>query len=86
LGRLRYDTFAIGLIKATEIIEDGRVDGFVKERYSSFGEGIGKKIIGDKATLKELSEYALQKGTCEMPGSGRQKRLEAIVNQILFKG
>ena len=38
------DTFARGLRIAAKIIEEGKIDGLVKERYSSFDSGIGKKI------------------------------------------
>ncbi len=44
---LGMDTFALGLIKAAEMIADGRIDTFVKDRYQSFGEGIGAKIVSD---------------------------------------
>ena len=39
------DTFALGLIKAQELIEDGRIDRFLAERYASYQSGIGKKIV-----------------------------------------
>lgn len=48
---LGMDSFALGLIKAAAIVEDGRVDEFVKERYASYKEGIGKKIVSGSATL-----------------------------------
>ena len=48
---LAMDTFALGLIKAAELIEDGRIDAFVKERYASFKEGIGEKIRNRQTTL-----------------------------------
>ncbi|NLZ80607.1 MAG: xylose isomerase, partial [Clostridiales bacterium] len=78
------DTFAIGLTKAAAIIEDGRIDEFVKERYSSYQTGIGADIIAGKVGLKELSEYALKKERAELPESGRQEYLESVVNSILF--
>ncbi len=81
---LAMDTFALGLIKAAEIIEDGRIDNFIKDKYSSFGEGIGKKIISGETTLEELSAYACEKKITENPDSGRQEYLQTIVNQILF--
>lgn len=37
------DAFALGLRIAVKIIEDGRIDNFVAERYSSYNNGIGKK-------------------------------------------
>lgn len=81
---LAMDTFALGLIKAAELIEDGRLAKFVNEKYSSFNEGIGKKIVSGEATLEELSDYACKVGKTEMPMSGRQEYLETIINQILF--
>lgn len=82
---LGMDTFALGLIKAAQIIEDGRIDNFIKERYSSFESGIGKKIIDGNTTLVELAEYAEQLGNTETPLSGRQEYLQGVVNSILFK-
>ena len=81
---LGMDTFALGLIKAAQIIEDGRIDDFIKERYSSFNSGIGAKIINDETNLAELAEYAEKLGAPELPGSGRQEFLEGIINNILF--
>jgi len=82
---LGMDTFALGLIKAAELIEDGRIDNFVKEKYSSFQEGIGKKIRDKSTTLQECSDYALKMKKPELPGSGRQEYLEAVLNNVLFK-
>ena len=48
---LGMDTFALGLLKAAALIEDGRLDAFVKQRYATFGEGIGKKIVEDDTSL-----------------------------------
>ncbi len=81
---LGMDTFALGLIKAAAIIEDGRIDNFVKERYASFESGIGAKIRAGETNLEELAEYAEEMGKPELPGSGRQEYLESILNSILF--
>ncbi len=82
---LGMDTFALGLIKAAEIIEDGRIDNFITDRYSSFNSGIGKKIVDGKTSLTELAKYAEDMGAPELPSSGRQEYLNSIVNTILFK-
>lgn len=81
---LGMDTFALGLIKAAEIIEDGRIDSFIAERYSSYNDGIGKKIIENKTDLCELAAHAEKMGNVELPGSGRQEYLNGIINSILF--
>ena len=80
------DSFALGLIKAAEIIEDGRIENFLKERYASYDSGIGKKIRDGVATLEECAAHAAELKKPELPGSGRQEYLEGIVNNILFRG
>ncbi len=81
---LGMDAYALGLINAAKIIEDGRIDAFVKNRYASYGEGIGQKIVSGAATLAELAAFAEEKGAPAAPHSGRQEQLESVVNQILF--
>lgn len=77
------DSFALGLIKAQEIIDDGRIDEFKKERYSSYQSGIGKRIVEGKETLESLAEYAADL-TDVKAQSGRQEYLENVLNDILF--
>lgn len=77
------DSFALGLIKAQAIIDDGRIDEFKKERYSSYESGIGKRIVEGKETLESLAEYAADL-TDVKAQSGRQEYLENVLNDILF--
>ena len=81
---LGMDSFALGLIKAAELIEEGTLDNFIKERYQSFESEIGKKIRSKSATLEELASYAENLGAPKMPGSGRQEYLQSALNQKLF--
>ncbi|MFA5676393.1 MAG: xylose isomerase, partial [Christensenellales bacterium] len=77
------DAFALGLKKAVRILEDGRLAAFVQERYASYNEGVGRRIIEGRETLKTLYEYA--KNIESFPvQSGRQEYLESILNDILF--
>ena len=79
------DAFALGLIKAYAIIEDGRIDEFVAKRYDSYNHGIGKSMREGNETLESLAAYAMDlQGT--LPGSGRQEYLESVMNDILFSG
>ncbi len=81
---LGMDAFALGLIKAAAIIEDGTIDSFIKERYSSYETGIGKKIRNREVTLEELAAYAAELKKPELPGSGRLEYLRSVINRILF--
>lgn len=79
------DTFALGLRIADKMIADGRIDGFVDDRYASWTSGIGKDVIDGKATMESLEKYALEKGeVVDSLSSGRQEMLEAVMNNIMF--
>lgn len=81
---LGMDTFALGLMKAAAIIEDGRLDAFVRDRYASFGEGMGRKITERKTSLTELAAYADSLGRPALPSSGNEEGLEAMINAIMY--
>ena len=81
---LGMDAFALGLLKAAKIIEDGRIEGFIQDRYASYKTGIGAKIVAGETTLEELAAYADEMGAPALPGSGRQEYLESVVNSVLF--
>lgn len=82
---LGMDTWALGLINAAKLIEDGTLDKFKEEKYSSFkNTEIGKKIIANKTSLEELAAYAESLGAPELPSSGNQEYLQHVVNSVLF--
>ena len=77
------DTFALGLRIAFKMIEDGRLEKFVEERYASYNHGIGKKIIEGKTNFEELADYAENLSSIEV-ATGRQEYLEEIINNLMF--
>jgi len=77
------DTFARGLKIAAAIRKDGRLDEFLKQRYSSWDSGIGGKIEKGKVGFKELEAYMLKKGDVEANASGRQEFLENLINDFI---
>ena len=82
---LGMDTFALGLVKAAALIEDGRLDKNIEERYASYRNSeIGKKILSGKTDLAELAAYADKLGAPALPGSGKQEVLQNIVNGVLY--
>ena len=80
------DTFALGLRIAAAIMEDGRLDEFVAQRYASYNSGIGADIVEGRTYLEMLSDYALKLGEVTTNTSGRQEYLESILNNIMFRG
>jgi len=79
------DAFALGLRKALALIEDGRLDEFLANRYASWNTGIGAQIIEGKVGLAELEAYTLANGEVKTNKSGRQEYLENIINSVIFK-
>ncbi len=77
------DAMARGLKIAAAIRKDGRLAEFVKQRYSSWDAGIGKKIEQGKSDLAELEAYILKKGEAQANSSGRQEFLENLINEFI---
>ena len=77
------DTFARGLKIAAAIRADGRLDDFIKKRYSSWDSDLGKKIETGKIGFAELETYMLKKGEAAACVSGRQEFLENLINEFI---
>jgi len=82
---LGMDSFAYGLIKAAEMIEDGRIEAFIEKKYASFETELGKKIRAGEATLEELAARAAEMKCVATPLSGSQEYLEGIFNNVMLK-
>ncbi|HHY83590.1 MAG TPA: xylose isomerase [Clostridiales bacterium] len=78
------DSFALGLKIAHKMLQDGKLEKFVEERYSSYTKGIGADIVAGKVGFKELEQYALSNNNIKNE-SGRQEALEALVNKYILQ-
>jgi len=78
------DTFARGLRAANALIEDGRLDAFVVDRYASWNSDLGQRIQKGQVSLSELSKLALEMGEVHTNTSGSQEYLETVLNQVIF--
>jgi xylose isomerase len=76
------DAFARGLKIAHAIIEDGRLDQFIQQRYSTFDSGMGAKIDSRTTSFDELEAYALKNGE-PVVSSGRQEMIENLINEFI---
>jgi len=78
------DAFARALKIAYRIIEDGKLDKFIADRYSSYSKGLGAEILSGKIGFKELEKYALSHDNI-VNTSGRQEMLEAMLNGYILE-
>ncbi|MFC4993849.1 xylose isomerase [Rubritalea tangerina] len=76
------DTFARGLKIAAKIIEDGRFDALITQRYASFDNGIGAKVEAGSTSLDELDAYAHSIAAPTL-ASGKQEMLENLLNDYI---
>ncbi|XP_078482800.1 xylose isomerase isoform X1 [Ciona intestinalis] len=74
------DCFAKGLRIAAKIREDGVLGNMKKERYASFGSGLGSKIKTGTATLEECDSFIQENGE-PAKLSGKQEKFEAVLNR-----
>ncbi|KTW04166.1 xylose isomerase, partial [Sphingomonas sanguinis] len=78
------DVVAKGLLNAAALIEDGRLDAIKTERYAGWDGEFGQKIGGlDLAGIADLAE---EQAIDPKPRSGRQERIENLVNRIVHSG
>ena len=82
------DSYAAGLLVAAKLKKDGFIDEILQKRYSSFDQGIGKKIEDGQFTLEDLEEYSLDKTQSELMNANEPGELETIkatLNNYLVK-
>lgn len=77
------DAFAAGLVAASRIIEDRTLSVFINKRYSSFDAGEGARFEKGCLNLEELAAMAMDYSNQGI-SSGKQERLENIINQYIF--
>ena len=79
------DAYALGLLCAVKLREDGRLDNFVSDRYASWNGELGRNIRAGRETLESLADYAERKGeVTDAVGSSRQEYLENVINSVMF--
>jgi len=75
------DVLAKALLNAAAIIEDGRLQQFIDQRYSGWKSDFGQEALA-KLTLEQLADHALQQNSDVRPPSGRQEYLENLINRF----
>ncbi len=75
------DTCARALKAAAAILEDGTLERLRDERYSGWQSGEAKAML--QSDLSAIAQRVEADGTSPQPRSGRQERLENIVNRFV---
>jgi len=78
------DTLARSLLVAARLIEGGELEKLRNERYAGWDAELGRAITGGSIDLDGLAARAFSGAVDPTPVSGRQERLENIVNQAIW--
>ena len=76
------DSFARGLKIAAKMLEDGKFEAEIKDRYAGWDTDFGQKIEQGQATFEEMEQYILKHGEPALR-SGRQEMLENLLNDYI---
>jgi xylose isomerase len=77
------DTLARGLLIAEKMINDGKLDKVISDRYAGWRGALGENILGGKLSLADLSQQVLDKGIDPRPRSGQQELIEGLLSRYL---
>ncbi|MGF1771416.1 xylose isomerase [Vibrio wakamikoensis] len=79
------DTMALALERAADMIENDVLSKNIAQRYASWNEDLGKRILGGDLNLEQLATLSVEKNISPVKESGRQEYLENIVNGFIYK-
>ncbi|WP_320141115.1 xylose isomerase [uncultured Cohaesibacter sp.] len=76
------DICARGLKAAAAMLEDGGLESALKERYADWDKDVNKDMLAN-GTLESISERVLKDDINPEPRSGKQEKLENLVNRFV---
>ncbi len=76
------DSFARGLKIASKMLDDGKFEEAVKQRYGGWDDQLGQKIESGKSSFDELEKYTLENGE-PVIASGKQEFFENMLNEYI---
>ena len=77
------DACARALLAAERMVDDGRLDAFLADRYAGWEGKEGRAILGGRRTLEDLAGQVASSDLEPQPRSGRQEQLERLINSYL---
>jgi xylose isomerase len=77
------DLCARALLVAEKMLGDDQLGKAVESRYAGWKGKLGRDILAGKMSLEKLAKHVEKEGLEPQPRSGRQERLEALVNNYI---
>ncbi len=76
------DHCARAFLIAATMIEDGRLEGALKQRYAGWQQPGAQAMLNGNATLESIAAEAEERNLAPQPRSGGQERLENLVSRF----
>jgi xylose isomerase len=77
------DLCARALLVAARMIGEGEIATHLVERYAAWDRKFGREVLAGKRSLAQLAAHIEKQDLEPQPRSGRQERLEALVNRYI---
>lgn len=78
------DLCARAFLNAAKLFEDGELGMEVANRYAGWDKPQARAMLDGSLSLEEISDKTLERNANPEPRSGRQERLENLLNRSLF--
>lgn len=75
------DVCARGFLNAVKMIEDGKMEGVIKNRYQGWRGDLGRQYLDGSLSLSDLSDLVIEKNIDPQPRSGKQEAVENLLNR-----
>jgi xylose isomerase len=80
------DLCARAFLTAAKLIEDGKYDALLSERYAGWQSGRGARMLSGELSLDEIERLALEEEIDPRPRSGRQEQIENLLGRAIYSG
>ena len=78
------DLCARAFLTAARIIEDGRYDKLLADRYAGWQSAQAKAMIDGKMSLDQIENWALEQKINPRPRSGKQEQIENLLARLIY--
>lgn len=77
------DLCARALLAAERMIEEGKLESAVQQRYAGWRGAFGQQVLKGELTLDAVAQRVLDRNTDVQPKSGRQEAMENLLNRYV---
>jgi xylose isomerase len=78
------DLCARAFLTAAKLIEDGRYDAILAERYAGWKSPEAAAMLGGKVSLDQIAATALKNNINPQPRSGKQEQIENLLSRLIY--